>query len=100
MFLSAAEGQTWAEDIVSDTADYLSLAIAAVSAVLDPEVIILGGGVSKSSDVLIPHIMERLEDSLAALPRIEKSILGFRATAMGAIILVLDVTTEYVTVTD
>lgn len=100
VFLSAAEGQLWARDVVDETVDYLSLGIGSVTAVLDPEVIILGGGVSKSADVLIPPITERLKDSLAVLPRIEKSILGYRATVMGAIILVLDITTEYVSVNE
>jgi glucokinase len=100
IFLSAAEGQTWARDVVEETVDYLSLGIASVTSVLDPEVIILGGGVSKSADVLIPLITNRLKDSLAVLPRIEKSILGYRATVMGAIILVLDITTEYVSINE
>jgi len=98
VFESAAKGQSWAIDVVADAIDYFSLAIASVIAVLDPEVIVLGGGVTKSSDGLIPPIIERLKDSLATLPRIEKSILGTRATVLGAIILVLDVTTEYISV--
>jgi len=62
---------------------------------VDPEVVVLGGGVARSSDLLIGPILERLDGVLPALPRLIASELGRRATVMGAIMLVLDATTEH-----
>jgi predicted NBD/HSP70 family sugar kinase len=81
--------------VISETVDYLSLAIASISALLDPEIIILGGGVARSADLLIEPILERMKGSVPFVPRLVASPLGRRAAAMGAIMLVLNATTEY-----
>jgi glucokinase len=98
VFNYARAGEEWAQRIINETIDYLCVAIGAVSALLDPELIILGGGVSRSADVLIQPILQRLAGTLPTQPRLVTSQLGYRAVVMGAIMLVLDMTTEYVTV--
>jgi len=95
VFAAARDGEGWAQQVVSETVDYLSLAIASISTLLDPEVIILGGGVARSADLLIEPILERLEGVIPFVPRLVASPLGRRAAAMGAIMLVLNATTEY-----
>jgi predicted NBD/HSP70 family sugar kinase len=85
---------------VDETVGYLSLAIAAVSTILDPEVIVLGGGVSRSADVLIGPILEKLEGVLPIQPNLVTSSLGSQAAVMGAIMLVLDITTEFIKVAE
>lgn len=95
VFAAARSGESWAQQVVSETVDYLSLAIANISTLLDPEVIILGGGVARSADLLIDPIKQRLAGALPFLPRLVASPLGRRAAAMGAIMLVLNATTEY-----
>ncbi len=95
VFAAARNGETWAQQVVNETADYLSLAIASVSILLDPEVIILGGGVAGSADLLIEPILQRLEGMFPFIPRLVASPLGRRAAAMGAIMLVLNATMEY-----
>jgi glucokinase-like ROK family protein len=96
VFDAARLGEVWAKKLVDETVDYLSLALAAVIAILDPEVIVLGGGVARSADILIEPIMRRLEGVLPAMPLIVQSTLGYRAAVMGAIMLVLDTITEHV----
>jgi len=98
VFLAAKQGKPWATQVISDTVDYLSLAIAAVSVIIDPEVIVLGGGVSQSADLLIDPILQRLDGVIPTVPTMVKSTLGGRAAAMGAIMLVLDLTTEHISV--
>jgi glucokinase-like ROK family protein len=98
VFNAARSGERWACQIVEETVDYLSMAIASVSVLLDPEVIVLGGGVARSADILIEPIQQRLVGLVPSLPRILQSPLGYRAAVMGAIMLVLDVTTEHVAV--
>ena len=78
--------------------EYLSLAITSVSLLIDPEVIVLGGGVADLANMLPPLIKQKLEGVLPIVPIIKATRLGLRAAVMGAIILVLDTTTECVAV--
>jgi glucokinase-like ROK family protein len=96
VFEAARQGESWAQKLVSETVDYLSLAIAAVIAIIDPEVVVLGGGVARSADILIEPICKKLEGVVPVMPRIVQSTLSERAAVMGAIMLVLDALTEHV----
>ncbi len=96
VFDLARSGEGWAQSIVDETVDYLALVIAAISVVLDPEVIVLGGGVSRSADILVEPILNRLQGCLPAPVRLVVSNLGYRAAVMGAIMLVLDTSFEHV----
>jgi predicted NBD/HSP70 family sugar kinase len=98
IFNSARSGEAWAQQLVDETIDYLGFAIAAISAILDPEVIVLGGGVARSADMLIPAIMKKIDGVIPSIPYIVQSNLGSRASVMGAILLVLDTTTERISV--
>ena len=95
VFAAARAGEAWAQQVISETIDYLSLAIASISSLLDPEIIVLGGGVARSADLLIEPILQRLEGVVQFVPQMVASPLGRRAAAMGAIMLVLNATTEY-----
>lgn len=95
VFDAARQGQEWACQVVADTVDFLAIAIANLAVSLDPELIVLGGGVSRSADLLVGPILRRLDGMIPALPRLEVSPLGRRAAAMGAIINVLYNTDDY-----
>lgn len=98
VFQADRNGEPWARQIVLETVDYLAFAIAVISAILDPQVIVLGGGVSRSAEALLEPILKKLEGVIPVRPNLVQSTLGSRAAVMGAIMLVLDITTEYVTV--
>jgi len=98
VFNAARRSERWACQIVEETVDYLSMAVASVSVLLDPELIVLGGGVARSADILIEPVRQRLQGLVPSLPRILQSPLEYRAAVMGAIMLVLDATTEHVAV--
>jgi predicted NBD/HSP70 family sugar kinase len=98
VFSAARHGQAWARTVVAETASYLSLAVAAISTLIDPAAVILGGGVAPSADLLIPLIQESLAGVIPVVPLLRPSSLGFRAAVMGAIMMVLDATTEYVSI--
>jgi glucokinase-like ROK family protein len=100
VFKAARQGEAWARCVVDETVDYLAFAVAVISAVLDPEVIVLGGGVARSADMLIEPILSKLDGVVPAKPNLVPSSLGFRAAVLGAIMLVLDTTTDYVAVKD
>jgi len=95
VFAAARRGESWAQRVVDETVDYLSLAIAGVSTVLDPELIVLGGGVARSVDLLIEPILKRLDGVVPYVPHLVASPLERRAAVMGAIMLVLHATTEH-----
>jgi glucokinase len=95
VFEAAREGEAWATNIVDETADYLSMVVADIATLLDPELVILSGGVSNSMDMLIPPILRRLEGVIQHVPRLEVSALGSKATVMGAISLILHLTKDY-----
>jgi glucokinase len=95
VFDAARKGEAWAIQIVDETADYLSMVIADISTLLDPELIVLSGGVSNSTDLLIDPILKRLDGIIQHIPRFEVSALGAKATVMGAISLILHLTKDY-----
>jgi glucokinase len=94
VFDHARRQEEWACRVLDETADYLSIAIADISAILDPELVVLGGGVSNSADLLIDPILERIKGVVPSVPRLAASTLGARAAVMGAAALVLQATSE------
>jgi glucokinase len=95
VFDAARQGQKWAWKVIDETVDYLAIAIANLTAAFDPELIVLGGGVSRSADLLVEPILKRINGALPRLPRLAVSTLGPRATVMGAVTTVLHHTSNY-----
>ncbi len=95
VFDAARLGQDWAWTVISETVDYLAIAIANLVASFDPELIVLGGGVSRSADLLIEPILSRIKGVLPKQPKLVVSNLGLRATVMGAVTNVLHNTSNF-----
>jgi glucokinase len=95
VFEAFRRGEEWSIDLVNETVDYLSIAIINIQSLLDPEVIILGGGVSESADVLLPAVQARIKSILTKTPTIKVSTLGRRAAVMGAIAQIIHATSDY-----
>ena len=98
VFDAAREGQKWAINITNETIDFLSLAIANVSVCFDPELIIIGGGISGSVDMLINPILNRLKNVIPFIPRIEGSRLMNNAPLLGAVVRVFQKCEDYTVV--
>jgi len=95
VFEAAKQRQQWAGRIIDETVDYLAIAIINLMAAFDPEVIILGGGVSRSAEMLVQPILYRMEGTIPTLPKLVVSSLGLRAGVMGAITNVLHNTSNF-----
>ncbi len=95
IFEAAWQGQEWAWTVINETVDYLTIAIVNLAASFDPELIVLGGGVSRYADLLLEPITRRLAGTMPTLPKLVVSNLGLRATVMGAITNVLHNTSNY-----
>jgi len=95
VFDAARQGEEWAQAVIDETVDYLAIAIANISVSFDPELIVLGGGVTRSADLLVEPILRRIDGAIPTLPRLVVSTLGRRAAAMGAITNVLHNTADF-----
>ena len=95
VFDAARQGQKWAWNLINETVDYLAVSIANLEVSFDPELIVLGGGVSRSADMLVGPILQRIEGVIPTLPRLVVSSLGLRAGVMGAITNVLHNTSNF-----
>jgi predicted NBD/HSP70 family sugar kinase len=95
VFESARKGEAWAWTVINETVDYLAIAIANLVSLFDPEMVVLGGGVSRSADLLITPILARMNGMIPNLPKLVVSNLGLQATVMGAITNVLHNTSNF-----
>lgn len=90
---AAKEGDRLALNLVLESTQYIGVAIANVVNFLDPELIILEGGVAKAGDFLlnlIRGVVEKRQMRYAGRNlRIKTSFLGDDATAIGAGSLIL-----------
>ena len=87
VFDAARAGNPAARQAVDRQIDHVSRALAGIAAVLDPELVVLGGGVgSHAGDLLTGPILDRLRNLVALQPpRIEISTLGTDAVLLGAL---------------
>ncbi len=83
---AARRGEAWAAEVVKESVNYLTMAVAALAVCVDPQVVVLGGGVSLSADLLVEPIQRRLEGRLPAVPIVKASCLGYKAAVMGTIV--------------
>jgi predicted NBD/HSP70 family sugar kinase len=93
VFESAAAGNAAARSMVDHVASRLGTAIGTVCAILDPELVVLGGGIGAS-----PLLLRPVRGAAAVLvpitARIETSLLGERAALQGAIAIALNAARE------
>ncbi|MGB9673661.1 MAG: ROK family protein [Anaerolineales bacterium] len=85
VFEAYRRGEPWSNEIVDTTVDYLAVVVINLIAMFDPQLIILGGGVSRSADILLPRITERVMGRIPIVPQLTASKLGLRGAALGAV---------------
>jgi predicted NBD/HSP70 family sugar kinase len=90
VFEAARGGDVRAREAIEVIGQRLGIAVAAIVPVLDPELVILGGGIGGNADLLLPTIERELRAVSPFLPRIEPSSLGGDAELVGAVALALD----------
>lgn len=84
VFARAREGESQYRGVVDAVADDIALAVANISVVLNPEVIVFGGGMAGSGDLLIPRIEERLAGRIPHVPELCATSLGSHGVLVGA----------------
>jgi predicted NBD/HSP70 family sugar kinase len=91
VFALAAKGDPLARGVVEDEARRLALGLAVVTAVVDLELVILGGGVGGNADLLLSPIERELRTLSPIRPRLAVSALGEDAVLQGAVATALAV---------
>ncbi|MEC3976088.1 ROK family transcriptional regulator [Amycolatopsis sp. H20-H5] len=85
VFRLAREGDKRARKIVKDEAGKLAFVVASVSAVIDPELVVLSGGIGASADLLVTPLREALARTTPMAPDIVAGQLSEEAVLAGAI---------------
>ncbi len=91
IFDAKRSGDPVAEYVFRDYVTYLAQTLASVTNFLDPEIIILGGGVSKAGTLLLDAVREEFPKYVLfkelSMPRIEIATLSSEAGIIGAAML-------------
>ncbi len=91
IFDAAQQGDSQALAVVEQEGYRLALAIAVTTAVLDPELIVLGGRIGQRGELLLAPLERRLQQLTALKPRIVTSKLGDDSVLLGSIATALEV---------
>jgi predicted NBD/HSP70 family sugar kinase len=85
VFEAARTGNPAAVAAVRQEGERLAHTVAAVAAVLDPDLVVLGGGVGHSADLLLRTVGETLRRLTPLRPKVAASALGEDAVLLGAV---------------
>ncbi|MGW6931298.1 ROK family protein [Lentzea sp. NPDC054927] len=96
VFSAARSGDVQALDVVRVEAERLAFLVASVSAVIDPELVVLGGGVGSNVDLLLSPLEAALRTMTPLAPPIVAGSLGDGAVLSGAIAMGLEAARELV----
>jgi len=90
VFKMAAEGDSIALRIVKEALRFLAYGIGNISCVLDPELVIIGGGISILPPRFLEEIKKNIREIIPFVPKIEFSKLGEDGVLIGAAAKVLE----------
>jgi glucokinase len=89
LFAAAARGDRHAHMVVERSARYMGLALISLTNVIDPEMFVMGGGVTRSWKLVAPTMRETLQSSPfikpARRPLLRRARLGDLAGQVGAV---------------
>lgn len=84
VFAAAAEGDEAASSAVGEEAELVGRAVAAVIAVVDPEMVVLGGGIGRAPG-FAEAVADHLEAHAVVMPELRVSALGDDAVVDGSL---------------
>ena len=90
---AAVAGDTLAIEVFRDVGEYLGIVLAGLVNILNPEAIIIGGGVANAGDLILNPVKECIRRRSYPLPgegvQVLQAQLGNKAGIVGAATLVL-----------
>jgi len=98
---AAEKGDLVAQAIITEAGEYLGVAIANLINIVNPGMVIVGGGVARMGDLFLEPIRSSvrkrsLEAAVENL-RITAAMLGRRSTSMGAVVQALSIALQNIT---
>ena len=81
---NAKAGDRFAKDIIQEIGYYLGIGIASLASVLDPEMVIIGGGISNAGEILFSRIRDTVKRRLYS--RAQLDIVGAELGDRGGIL--------------
>jgi glucokinase len=91
IFSAASQGDAAASQAIGETASYLASGIASVINLLDPEVVVVGGGMAQTGTTFLAGVETQVRtlvhEAVAPYVRLAPAILGNRAGFIGAALL-------------
>jgi len=85
LFDAAAAGSALAETIIDTICARLARGLATVHLILDPDLVVIGGGLSRAGERLLAAVERHLRLRTLVPPRLALSALGDTAVALGAV---------------
>lgn len=85
VFEAAREGDRAAQAIVEELVGRLAAGVAAAAVILNPQTVIVGGGLSRAGDALLAPLVQCLRALAPIPPRVVLSDLGDESVALGAV---------------
>src|SRR5215218_2292104 len=96
VFAAARAGDELALAAVETEASRLALVVGTVAAIVDPEFVLLGGGIGSNIDLLRPPLERRLSELTPLAPPVAEGELGQDAIVLGAVASALDTARDLV----
>ena len=94
VFLAARDGDYFANELISRTARYLGIGLVNVVNIFNPQLVLIGGGVSRMGSLLLDPAIEVVKERAFKVSsqavRIEVARLGDDAASLGAVALVAE----------
>ena len=90
VFQAARAGDPMALDVICGIADRMARVIAVFGTLLNPDLVVIGGAVAASADLLMDPIAERLLEYTSTPPVVVATALGDHGVVTGAVRLALD----------
>lgn len=90
VFAAARAGNRSAMKAVRQYVEQMALAAAVAVAIVDPQVLVVGGAFSQSADLILEPLAENLERVAGHVPELRASTLGAECVALGAVCVALE----------
>jgi predicted NBD/HSP70 family sugar kinase len=90
IFLAARDGDRRAATVVRRYVRDIAIGVSALVLALDPQLVVIGGGFSRSADVIVEPLRRELDRWCIRTPEIRVSAFGDEGVAFGAVRLALD----------
>ena len=93
VFIEASKGDRVSKEIVENAMSYLGIAISNYANILDPDIIVIGGGITGAGDIVLNSINKEMSKrclgTILRNCRVVKSDLGSKIGVLGAIALAI-----------